>query len=281
MTYINSWRRVKMIRRAPAAPAANAVPKLVDMVIALWIWYICVYIICHVYIYIYIYDSIKDSCMVRLPTARSGRAPQVRRRDSDTVACIRDAYIIIVYLSLYIYIYIHMITIIMIMIMIIMIIIINKLVVIITWGLRPPHIYATDEKTGWKVSFENAKSGAGLQFLLPGRMGRGPRKRSVFFTDSDTPGLVCSMTSPVWEKTLLSWKPLPSSPATKTALQPLIWCSESLYSNVSSSPEEFFSQTPVPRPSPHPDASGRESALELIGGQSNRERDNDNNNNNN
>ena len=29
-----------------------------------------------------------------------------------------------------------------------------------------------DKKTGWKISFENTESGAGLQFLLLGRMAK-------------------------------------------------------------------------------------------------------------
>ena len=49
----------------------------------------------------------------------------------------------------------------------------------------------------------------------------------------------------VCAKTLLLSEPFPCHPAAETALQPLIWCSESLSSNASSSPEVFSSQTPV------------------------------------
>ena len=42
----------------------------------------------------------------------------------------------------------------------------------------------------------------------------------------------------VCEKTLLLPEPWPSNPAAETASQPLIWCSESLSSKSSSSPEE-------------------------------------------
>ena len=34
----------------------------------------------------------------------------------------------------------------------------------------------------------------------------------------------------VCEKAILLWKPWPSNPVAETAFQPLIWCSESLYS---------------------------------------------------
>ena len=40
-----------------------------------------------------------------------------------------------------------------------------------------------DKKTGWKFSFENTKSGAGLQLLLLGRMAKARAK-----------GIVCSQT---------------------------------------------------------------------------------------
>ena len=39
-------------------------------------------------------------------------------------------------------------------------------------------------KTGWTISFENAKSGAGLQFLLLGRMATAQVKGVVLFADS-------------------------------------------------------------------------------------------------
>ena len=41
-----------------------------------------------------------------------------------------------------------------------------------------------EKNTGWKISFENTKSRAGLQFLLVGRMAKARAKRSVFFTDT-------------------------------------------------------------------------------------------------
>ena len=49
-----------------------------------------------------------------------------------------------------------------------------------------------------------------------------------------------------WNKTLPVREPLSCSPAAETALQPLIWCSESLYSKGSSfSGGVFLLQTPV------------------------------------
>ena len=44
----------------------------------------------------------------------------------------------------------------------------------------------------------------------------------------------------VCEKTLLLDEPWPCNPEAETALQPLIWCSESLFSHVPSSLEELF-----------------------------------------
>ena len=41
-------------------------------------------------------------------------------------------------------------------------------------------------------------------------------------------------------KTLLLGEPLPCNPAAETALEPLIWCSESLFPYKSSSPEVLF-----------------------------------------
>ena len=47
-------------------------------------------------------------------------------------------------------------------------------------------------------------------------------------------------------KTLLLREPLPCNPAAETAIQPLIWCSESQHSNVYSFREEcFFTDTRV------------------------------------
>ena len=37
-----------------------------------------------------------------------------------------------------------------------------------------------DEKTDWKISSENTESGAGLQFLLLGRMAKARRKGMLF-----------------------------------------------------------------------------------------------------
>ena len=42
------------------------------------------------------------------------------------------------------------------------------------------------------------------------------------------------------KNTLLLPEPWPSNPTAETALQPIIWCSESLSSRGSSSPEECF-----------------------------------------
>ena len=51
------------------------------------------------------------------------------------------------------------------------------------------------------------------------------------------------------KRTLCSWQTVPCSPAAETALQPLIWCSESLCSWAPSSPEECcFLQTQVSLP---------------------------------
>ena len=47
------------------------------------------------------------------------------------------------------------------------------------------------------------------------------------------------------KQTLLLRKPSPCSPTAETAIQPQIWCSESLCSNVSFSRGLFLSQTPV------------------------------------
>ena len=41
-------------------------------------------------------------------------------------------------------------------------------------------------------------------------------------------------------KTLLLCEPLPFNPEEATPVLPLIWCSDSLFSHVSSPPEEFF-----------------------------------------
>ena len=41
-----------------------------------------------------------------------------------------------------------------------------------------------DKKTGWKPSFESTKSGAGLQFLLLGRMAKAHLKGMFLFTDT-------------------------------------------------------------------------------------------------
>ena len=51
------------------------------------------------------------------------------------------------------------------------------------------------------------------------------------------------------KKATLLCEPMPCSPAAETAILPLTWCSESLSSRGSSSPEEcFFSQTPARAP---------------------------------
>ena len=42
------------------------------------------------------------------------------------------------------------------------------------------------------------------------------------------------------KQTLLSYEPLPCNPTPETARQPLIWCSESMINQGSSSPEECF-----------------------------------------
>ena len=47
-----------------------------------------------------------------------------------------------------------------------------------------------------------------------------------------------------WKKTLLLCQPLPYNPEADTAIQPLIWCSDSLSSSVSTSPEEWFFHIP-------------------------------------
>ena len=44
----------------------------------------------------------------------------------------------------------------------------------------------------------------------------------------------------LWTKALLLGEPSPCNPSAETALQPLIWCSESLSSYMDSSPEECF-----------------------------------------
>ena len=41
-----------------------------------------------------------------------------------------------------------------------------------------------DKNAGWKISFENTKSGAGLQFRLLGRMAKAPVKGVFLFTDT-------------------------------------------------------------------------------------------------
>ena len=49
-----------------------------------------------------------------------------------------------------------------------------------------------------------------------------------------------SLPTGVCDKTLLLWEPSPYNPAAETALQPLIWCSESWYSHRYSFLEECF-----------------------------------------
>ena len=41
-----------------------------------------------------------------------------------------------------------------------------------------------DKKTGWEISFENTKTVAGLQFLLPGRMAKAQARALCLFTDT-------------------------------------------------------------------------------------------------
>ena len=70
------------------------------------------------------------------------------------------------------------------------------------------------------------------------REGTGAIDISIIVTLCSTPILVS-------EKSFLLCQPLLRDPAAETPILPLIWCFESRFSHMSSSPEDFFSQTPV------------------------------------
>ena len=73
---------------------------------------------------------------------------------------------------------------------------------------------------------------------------RGKNPRNWESQARDLPGGILIPVSV--KETLLLQKPPPCNAASQTALKPLIRCSERSSSHMSSSPEERFSQTPVP-----------------------------------
>ena len=100
----------------------------------------------------------------------------------------------------------------------------------------------------WKVTRGNRGTSATTPFVLApsgsfqGLWTRSARRKGPAIDEQLGEGLSWAW---AWvpmsvKRTLLSGKPSPCNPAAETALQPLMWCSESLSSHGSSHPEEFF-----------------------------------------